>query len=183
MCNSGPITFSRFVARSITHHTRFSNTFPPVLLGDIQNRSASLTGRASQIPAEVQSRRPTMSKQYQPSAEQLAMAEERRLKKAQRKAALAKEEEEKGRILQREWIELSATALLHYPSSYLPRDYSFSHNVSSVSLTISDAALAARVRPNRCTGRELFPTSDCMMLIYVVSRYDQPDTLKLRRIY
>ncbi|OSX67455.1 hypothetical protein POSPLADRAFT_1042669 [Postia placenta MAD-698-R-SB12] len=45
-----------------------------------------------------------MSQEFTPTAEQLAMAEERRRKKEQRELAAAKEAEEKSRILPREWL-------------------------------------------------------------------------------
>lgn len=51
-----------------------------------------------------------MSKKFQPTAEQLALAEDRRLKKEQRKQAAAKEEEEKGRILPREWTSVQGAS-------------------------------------------------------------------------
>lgn len=45
-----------------------------------------------------------MSQEFTPTAQQLALAEERRRKKEQRELAAAKEVEEKSRILPREWL-------------------------------------------------------------------------------
>lgn len=50
-----------------------------------------------------------MARAYQPSAEDLAKAEARRLKKEQaRQDPPPKAEDERGRILPREWVEISS---------------------------------------------------------------------------
>ncbi|OCH95803.1 Endonuclease/exonuclease/phosphatase [Obba rivulosa] len=87
-----------------------------------------------------------MPKGFQPTSEQLAIAEERKRKKAERakNAALeaAREEEERGRFLKRDWLDVQMS---------------------------SSSVLGQRVRVMtwnllaQClVRRELFPTSDCL---------------------
>ncbi|OSD03572.1 Endonuclease/exonuclease/phosphatase [Trametes coccinea BRFM310] len=85
-----------------------------------------------------------MAKAYQPTAEDLAKAEARRLKREQAKnsPAQAKAEDERGRILPREWVDLS-------PQSASARG-------QTVRVMTWNLLAQTLVR------RELFPTSDCL---------------------
>ncbi|KAI8981271.1 Endonuclease/exonuclease/phosphatase [Trametes punicea] len=85
-----------------------------------------------------------MSKVYQPTPEDLAKAEARRLKREQAKndAAQAKVEDERGRILPREWVDLAPQ--------------SASAGGQSVRVMTWNLLAQSLVR------RELFPTSDCL---------------------
>ena len=50
-----------------------------------------------------------MSKRYEPTAEQIALSQERKAKRAKSAIEKAAVEEDKGRILDRKWIQLRST--------------------------------------------------------------------------
>ncbi|KAI1793945.1 Endonuclease/exonuclease/phosphatase [Ganoderma leucocontextum] len=84
-----------------------------------------------------------MSKPYQPTPEDLAKAEQRRLRKEQAKLNLVpKSEDEWGRILPREWLEISSQTAI-----------TAGHTVRLMTWNILAQSLVRR---------ELFPTSDCL---------------------
>ncbi|KAI9060199.1 Endonuclease/exonuclease/phosphatase [Trametes sanguinea] len=85
-----------------------------------------------------------MVKAYQPTAEDLAKAEARRLKREQAKNTppQAKAEDERGRILPREWVDLS-------PES-----------ASAPGQTVR--VMTWNLLAQTLVRRELFPTSDCL---------------------
>ncbi|KAH9858198.1 Endonuclease/exonuclease/phosphatase [Lenzites betulinus] len=86
-----------------------------------------------------------MSKAYQPSAEDLAKAEERRLKKQQAKntpAPVAKVDDERGRFLPREWADTVPASL------------------ETAGQTIR--VMTWNILAQTLVRREMFPTSDCL---------------------
>ncbi|CDO73215.1 hypothetical protein BN946_scf185007.g270 [Trametes cinnabarina] len=88
-----------------------------------------------------------MARAYQPTPEDLAKAEARRLKReqAKNKPVQAKAEDERGRILPREWVELA------------PQSASAAgQNVRVMTWNVGTLLAQTLVR------RELFPTSDCL---------------------
>ncbi|KAJ8494599.1 hypothetical protein ONZ51_g2241 [Trametes cubensis] len=89
-----------------------------------------------------------MTKRYQPTPEDLAKAEQRRLKREQAKANAAQAstnvEDERARILPREWIDLTPQIV----SADGQRARVMTWNILAQTLVLE--------------GRELFPTSDCL---------------------
>ena len=56
-----------------------------------------------------------MSKCYEPTSKQLALSQERKVKKAKLATEKTTVEEDKGRILDRKWIQLRSTDAQEYP--------------------------------------------------------------------
>lgn len=83
-----------------------------------------------------------MSQEFTPTAGQLALAEERRRKKEQRELTAAKEAEEKGRILPREWLTVQ--------------------DVPSTEAGQAVRVMSWNLLAQCLVRRELFPTSDCL---------------------
>ncbi|KAI0639798.1 Endonuclease/exonuclease/phosphatase [Trametes polyzona] len=85
-----------------------------------------------------------MSRTYQPTAEDLAKAEQRRLKREQAKnnPPPAKVDDERGRILPREWVDVSPTTT----------------SVGGQTIRVMTWNILAQT----LVRRELFPTSDCL---------------------
>ena len=126
----------------------------------------------------IGSRAPAMPKPRHPELSPDAIAElavDRQLKKEQRQAALAREEEERGRILPREWVtvqEAPSTGKQFRIMTWNVRilcilctePYS---NVICSSFWLSPWSVSSIIMKRTAEvylhpGRELFPTSDCL---------------------
>ncbi|OBZ79318.1 putative RNA exonuclease C9B6.11c, partial [Grifola frondosa] len=92
----------------------------------------------------------TMSTSFHPTPEQLALAQQRKLKREAREKIAAQEEEEKSRILPRQWVTVEPQPAATPNGQHLlaqclvPQDNKSGGMISSY------------------VGRELFPTSDCL---------------------